>query len=155
MSHHCFAGAWRQTTDHSPPHGCTSEVHCTVGHAALPPNCSQAAVWTPPGSTEPLYSWDSRGRQCLNATINCVAAMEYVDRRTFRTRTATCFPYHQLEAPLFRTSIIASLPYFYIVVAGTTARSEGKPETPPRATRAVGCRRTRPGWRRRTARPAP
>ena len=70
--------AWKTTTDHSPPHGCTAEVHCTIESGApLPPNCTRDAVWTPPNSSQALYSWDPRGNACLNATINCVQAVEY------------------------------------------------------------------------------
>jgi hypothetical protein len=58
---------------------CTAEVHCAVKSGeALPPNCSRAAaIWSPQNSSQEFYSWNPRGSNCLNATINCVAAMEY------------------------------------------------------------------------------
>ena len=38
--------AWAHETDHSPPHGCTAEVHCAIESGQpLPPNCSSDAVW--------------------------------------------------------------------------------------------------------------
>jgi hypothetical protein len=70
--------AWKHITEHSPPHGCTGEVHCTIGAAdKLPPNCSKQQLWVAPGSTQLLYSWDPRGSTCLNATIACTASVDY------------------------------------------------------------------------------
>jgi len=69
--------AWAHLTDHSPPHGCTAEVHCAIASGEpLPPNCSSGAVWSAPNSSQLLYSWDPRGNSCLNATINCVSGAQ-------------------------------------------------------------------------------
>ena len=38
--------AWAHATDHSPPHGCTAEVHCVIESGEpLPANCSHDVVW--------------------------------------------------------------------------------------------------------------
>ena len=69
--------AWARHTDHSPPHGCTAEIHCAIASGEpLPANCSSGAVWSAPNSSQLLYSWDPRGNDCLNATINCVSGAQ-------------------------------------------------------------------------------